>query len=445
LGLALTLAAGPAQAQNADPFFFGDAAALSGGAVVASGRDSGALWYNPAGFGGLARSSLSASASTFGLRIRKNPGALRVRVGGDEIVSDLSSADVVSVPNALVVAARLGDGWSIAGGLLITDRVVRAGVIDEPERRVTTSTGSPVAVSQRLDLQEDATSYHAGGAVGHALSSAVRLGASVFVTYRKVSESASYAFFFRDAATPPNEARGFAVTTTRFGATAIGATGALGVQLAPRGPISVGVSLRLPELLLHSDVEGATVVASAAGPGAGTVSSEVTYPGAIRAGGRVVTPARLLGGVAYALGLPESYVEVGLDAAHGLPASDIASARPVVVNARAGARVQIVPKWVVGGGVFSDRATVRSAAGAAGGERIDYYGLTLGVGKRTPLSLADDPSPEALVLVTTLSLRAAVGFGESRASILGADDVGPVIEDVLFYDFMPYLGSSIAF
>src|SRR5687767_456014 len=91
---------GTAHAQNADPYFFGDDAALASGAVVASGRDSGSLWYNPAGFGGLRRGTLSGSASTFGVRIRKIPGALGVILAGERRAVDLSSVDVISVPNA---------------------------------------------------------------------------------------------------------------------------------------------------------------------------------------------------------------------------------------------------------------------------------------------------------------------------------------------------------
>ena len=64
--LALLCASRTAAAQNADSFFFGDEAALASGAVVASGTDSGALWYNPAGFGGLRRGLISASASKIG-------------------------------------------------------------------------------------------------------------------------------------------------------------------------------------------------------------------------------------------------------------------------------------------------------------------------------------------------------------------------------------------
>lgn len=71
----------------------------------------------------------------------------------------------------------------------------------------------------------------------------------------------------------------------------------------------------------------------------------------------------------------------------------------------------------------------------------------MGVSKRTPLALLDDPRPEALVLVTTLSLRAAAGFGRVGvvAIDLDSDDPRDHHSDVTFFEVMPYLGSSIVF
>jgi hypothetical protein len=119
-----------------------------------------------------------------------------------------------------------------------------------------------------------------------------------------------------------------------------------------------------------------------------------------------------------------------------------------VVNGRVGVRVPLSPGWTVGAGAFTDHSPLRELGPAVGGYRVDYYGVALGVSKRTPLALLRDPSPEALVLVTTLSLRAAAGFGQARAVLLDLTDPDRVSDErarVTFWDLMPYLGSSVLF
>ena len=98
--------------------------------------------------------------------------------------------------------------------------------------------------------------------------------------------------------------------------------------------------------------------------------------------------------------------------------------------------------------MFSDRSALRRLSTFIASDRVDYYGLTAGVSKRTPLALVQDPSPEALVLVTTLSVRTALGFGEARALTIDLDlPEAPRDDraDVLFFEVMPYLGSAVVF
>ncbi len=439
-----------ARAQNADPFFFGDEAALGAGAVVASGRDSGAFWYNPAGFGGLQRGMVSASASTFGLRVRKIPRALRVRIGGRETASDLASSDIISVPNAIVAATKLTDRVALAGGLLITARDIRSALVTVPESEQVTADGTPLALSQRLDMQSDSAKYHFGGALAAALSSQLRLGAALYGTYTKATDSVQYSLFARSAGPNPTDERAFITQSARVTGSAIGAAASIGVQWEASSLVSVGLTLRSPEVALTASTEGGAVIAqaSAGGTDAATAVLEERTPPQLAASGKLVAPARALAGVAFALGPPQSWLEVGVDAAHGLPASSVIDAQQPTFNGRIGLRYMVSPSWIVGGGLFSDRATLRRLSDFIASDRVDYYGLTLGVSKRTPLALVQDPSPEALVLVTTLSLRSSVGFGQARALTLDLDAPEAPRDDrsdVTFLEVMPYLGSSVIF
>ncbi|HEU4539349.1 MAG TPA: hypothetical protein VFS00_34760, partial [Polyangiaceae bacterium] len=101
-GAALALACpGRAFAQNTDSFFFSDEAAMAAGAVAATTRDSGAIWYNPAGLGGVKRGQIDLSASAFGLRMRQVPKAFTLSYPSGPRSSDVSATSIVSAPIAL--------------------------------------------------------------------------------------------------------------------------------------------------------------------------------------------------------------------------------------------------------------------------------------------------------------------------------------------------------
>lgn len=62
------------------------------------------------------------------------------------------------------------------------------------------------------------------------------------------------------------------------------------------------------------------------------------------------------------------------------------------------------------------RSGIRLYARPLGEGRVHYHGAAGGVQIRTPLSLQKNPAPDALVLSTTLAIRYAIGFGDSRAA-----------------------------
>ncbi len=435
-----------AWAQNQDPYFFGDDAALTAGSTVASGRDSGAIWYNPAGLGGVQRGSISASASTFGVRIRRIPNALRVRIAGQERGVDLKAFDILSVPSAVVAATALSSRVTVAGGLLTTQRdlVSTLGVV-EPYTAVDES-GREIRASQRLDLQGDSSKYHFGPALGIELAPGVRIGFALFGTYAKATQNVGYALQFAPVDQTVPE-RAFVTASARVTGTYAGLAGAAGLQW-DLGKVALGLTLRSPEVALSASNEGGAVTTGTRVGGAGEpiATYEETLPDKQRATGELVVPGRVLAGVALPLA-PSSWLEIGADAAHGLPSGNLTSAREPVVNGRVGARYMLSPDWVVGGGVFSDRANQRVLGDFVTDSRVDWYGLTAGVSKRTPLALKEHPDPEALVLVTTLSLRAGAGFGQSRASTIDLSDDSPRDDrsEVTFFEVMPYLGSSVVF
>jgi hypothetical protein len=355
---------------------------------------------------------------------------------------------VISVPNAIVAATKLGSRIALAGGLLTTTRDIRSALVTVPEAPAVNAEGQALTLGERLDYQADISKYHFGGALAAALSSDLRIGLALFGTYTKVTNSVQYSLAARAGDNPTDE-RGFITQSARVTSSAFGAAGSVGIQWQASSLVALGLTVRSPEMALTGSSEGGGVLASASVGGVDppTADIQTQVPGELGASGKIVVPARALAGVAFALGPPQSWLEVGVDAAHGLPASIVEAQQPTF-NGRIGARYMLSPSWILGGGLFSDRSALRRLGTFIASDRVDYYGVTLGVSKRTPLALVDDPSPEALVLVTTLSVRSSMGFGQARALTIDLDQPEAPRDDrsdVTYYEVMPYLGSSVVF
>jgi len=236
----------------------------------------------------------------------------------------------------------------------------------------------------------------------------------------------------------------------RLSQSSVGMTGSLGAQYELTPAVTVGLTVRLPEIASSQSSNGGDVSLLSSIGGANPTSDvrRVDFVSGTDSGTyAVVGPTRILLGVAYALGPPQSYLEIGADFAHGLPSVETIYAQRPVANARVGVRYMLSPSWIVGGGVFSDRATNRRVSDPIASGKIDWYGATAGVTKRTPLSLAEKPSPEALVLVTTFSLRVGLGTG-TEGTLIHDYEVGEIprlVADVTYFELMPYLSSSVLF
>mgnify|MGYP002381664649 CR=1 FL=1 len=116
-GLVVLFSAKSAAADNTEPFFYSDDAAMTAGAVSAITRDAGAIWYQPAGLGGIKRGSIDLSGSAFGVRIRSVPNALVTTFPSGTRSVTLDSTDIFSAPHALGFVRHISDTVSIGAGL----------------------------------------------------------------------------------------------------------------------------------------------------------------------------------------------------------------------------------------------------------------------------------------------------------------------------------------
>jgi len=435
--------AGRARAQNGEPFYYSDDASMTAGAVTASSQDGGSVWYNPAGLGAIHRSQVDLSGSTYGLRLRSIDGLINTTLPGDAARIDVSSADLVTAPNALSFVRAVSRRVTLALGVFITGRDVRS-ISRTVEQAAVAPDGTTSDYRQRVDGTLDSSTYHAGPAIGIEITPRLRLGLAAFVSYS--TQSTFFQWLLDDTARSSTKAsEGFVVAQTRNVLRTLGGMVTLGLQGEVARGWTLGLLVRSPEVLFASWLDGAEVVGTGSTETGTAGNSKFTIV-PLSGDSRVeqVAPARLVLGVSRAFG--PSWVGLDVELLAPLRNDNRGIDQQFSVNARLGGRWQVSPRVALGAGVFTDLAN-HALSEVFTAERVDYFGATLGLQLRTPVALVRDPRPDALVLVTTLSVRYALGIGEVRGVNLDADTGAetPRTVSVVYQEIVPYLGSSLLF
>lgn len=102
-----------ARAGNDDELLAGNQAAMMGGAVSAFVRDSSAIWYDPAGLGGIARDQVDVSGTVYTLRFYRVPGFIESTSGASD---DAHVGEFVSIPTQIAYVRALPPGLVLGLG-----------------------------------------------------------------------------------------------------------------------------------------------------------------------------------------------------------------------------------------------------------------------------------------------------------------------------------------
>lgn len=420
---------------------------MTAGAVTANSQDGGSVWYNPAGLGAIRRAQIDLSGSTYGLRVRPVSALLTSNFPGTAATLDANAVDIISAPNAVSFVRGVSSRVTLGFGAFITERDIRN--ISSTAEQAVTNGNVQGTYRQRVDFENDSTIYHLGPAVGVALSDNLRLGLSAFFSYTTVSSFLQYEVDAHGSNSATNAtAMGNVLAQERESFRGFGGQAALGLQWTFVHHWDLGVVVRSPEFLFGSTISGATLQSSAATGSTTQGTSTFTLSPTATSGGNVelIGPPRLTVGLSHSFDDDGSFIGLDVDAQSPLSNANQGIDRQVVVNARLGARWQISRRIALGAGAFTDFAPT-SLGDTFGDESVSYFGGTIGFQFRTPLALVANPKPDALVLVTTLSVRYAAGVGQIRGTYLDTDTgvETPRTVNVLYQEVVPYIGSSLLF
>ena len=432
LTLTFVLTADPAQAGNDDGVLLGDAAILSGGALVTRVRDGSALWYNPAGLAeAQAIKSFDLSGSAFLLR---HYSASNLLVSPEADAETASFLELLVVPSVLAFVRPLSDRLTGAFAVFVND------ANDLTLQSTVTIPGDRGPTEWLFATSSVATLYHAGPGIGWKVTDTLSLGASVFVVYARSLESVQLA----GGIPSETESGGFVAVTSRTDQSWMGFRGVVGAQWAPAERVRLGISITGPAWVVYRRFTDAQVASAFATENEAsapflpetTEGSEFLFA--------TFAPLRVRAGASYEAST--WWLAVEADLQPGISNEELQIDRRAVWNARIGGGLHVGDSVSFGGGLFTDLSADDDPQ-EFGEAQINYLGFSGGIQYDSRLDLATNESAEKLEFTTTIGIRYAHGRGDLAGLRTAAVDQELEIVDgsLRVNEFTLHIGSALFF
>jgi hypothetical protein len=295
-----------------------------------------------------------------------------------------------------------------------------------------------------LALSDTITIYHAGAAVGWAVLPEFRVGLSVLGVYAR--EELSFNLSGGNTAMD-SLSDGFMTQTALANAAIFGFRIGGGFQWDVLPSLHLGFSVLSPSYQVGQQVSASSSVGAYVSTPQGSIGAFVPYAeDRIEAAFQLFAPPRLRMGIAF--GDKINWISLDADLQPSLQNADDEVDRHLLVNARLGGRIEIVPGISMGAGLFTDFSPT-STPKEFGDTNITFLGGTLGLEYESAHQLAEREG-ESLTFSTTLAVRYAYGWGDVGGLQVptfrpGDYEVTMPVVDVSIHEIGVHLGSALFF
>lgn len=367
---------------NFRPYVLGARAAGMGGAFTALSDDGSGSFYNPGGLAFSARSSVSLSASVYGIAGGTYEGLFPRN-------QDFEYSNPQVFPVSTSAVRKLGAVNPDTG---VPDQTVFFSVFVPDALRIDDRDTIGTPYNAFFYAQESQTVW-AGGGYAYRLGR-VGIGAVGYVLYGTEINS------FDINVANPDDTQSFVVISSRMDTTTIGFLGGLGARVDVTDNLRLGVSVFSPAVGFGSRgyyakatvgiVPDTTTAPNFAAVVNDDLDATPFMPLRVQAGAAWATPTWTLSADVTYLGGREVELNPELED-EGLNFNMV---REPVINVSLGGEMLVADKFPVRAGLFTDFSAAveprgRDAGSISNSQHIDRYGVSLSVGHRSTNVVTD--------------------------------------------------------
>ena len=426
--LVLAVCAPPARAEVSDITLLGDQASLMAGAVTASTQAGSSMWYNPARltFAGDQTFVLAVSGAGIAMRRYKVPTLIQAV----DAKLDATTTEVLALPRATTLVARVNQRWHWGVGLFIPSR-------QDIGLQAGSNEASARAGFNAYAMRVRRSSYHLTGSVSYTLNERIQFGASLGVV--------TYSYFnmaqVSTAAYDSETGMAYAVLTTsgQQDNVGYGFRPILGVSIKLWKGLNLGISGAPPTMLFFTHLREVSSVVSADG---GEIGIEPTNRD--ERGGAWDAVEAAVGRLGLSYTTERMLWEIDGELIGGAHSTDFNVNERVSGNLRAGGLIGLRRHVRLGFGFFTDIDHKRGALKKFGDTRTRGLGGTLGLNFVSSLPGQAQKGDRKGTYSITVAARYALYRGQVLGLSIGesgqADSIETVATDGTIHEAALQLG-----